>query len=101
MNITCKELLQKNIAWIIGILFLVGVTYQVIQTVKDKVVKNSTSIENVEGRIENAEKVLTKLTYIEQDINDIKLDIRDIKNVILEPVYKAGKAGDVAWKKEL
>jgi len=86
-----QDFIKKNIIWIITTLFFLGITYATILTQSDKIVDNTKDVRENKISIQNIEKTLVKLDSIEQDISEIKDDCKDIKRIIMKPVFEINK----------
>jgi hypothetical protein len=77
-----------TIIWIIGVIVTVGLYIGIIQNSAQAITELRSFDSAIDVRIDKIEICLTKLTTIDNDINQIKTDLRDIKGIIYRPVIK-------------
>ena len=94
MSDLLSKIIDKNAAWAIATLISVGIFIGTVKYLGDSVAVNSAILEKDRERISAAEKALVRLDAIENNISEIKVDIKEIKKIIFRPVFVDNKIID-------
>lgn len=80
------DLLKQNLLWIITTLLAIGGFVATIKYQGVGITTNTAKIELDHERIIDVEKSIVKFERMEGDIQEIKYDIKEIKNILYKPV---------------
>lgn len=90
MSSLINNFIKENIVWIIVLIFTVGSYYAVLKTTCEDVSKIKSEQVLQDSRTSQLEKAVVKMDFIQEDITEIKDDIKSIKSVILKPIGPSG-----------
>lgn len=82
---TLKDIIESNLPWIITTLLAAGAFGATVKYQGESIASIDRSVSMDRIRIENVEKNLIRFEQVQNDIKEIKDDIRDIKRIVLRP----------------
>ena len=82
-----KEILIGNLPWIITTLLAIGAFITTVKYQGEAIASSALTMAADHERIVEVEKSLVRIESIQDDISEMKSDIKDIKRIILRPAF--------------
>jgi len=81
---------QSTIIWVIGLVFICGMTYNTVSGIDDRVTTNTGDIKENRHSIHEDELVQREINTKLQDIPEIKRQIEKLTNLLMKLDYNNG-----------
>jgi len=99
--IKVESFIEKHFAWIASVVIAIGFYIAILQGQSQAIDQLKVDMHQVQTNITQLEKCIIKLELIEKSLDEVKIDLKQIKGILYKPVIAKCDDPDKTVEKNL